>query len=516
MSMVISGKRIYGVPCGGIGAGTIGRGFRGEFTRFQMIPGVYKYHTVWADAFHVCVKAAGGSDKVLFQSVLASQRTKENRRERKRLTKWDYNIRDDQLEYQALYPQSWTTYAIPDLGLTLTCRQISPFIPGNYKDSCLPASVFQWHVVNKSGRDLKVTLGFTFKNGWGSADDWKRMPWTEEIVQQDNLVGVQMHQTYKELGFTYGIAGNSSSKDVTFTRMNDFNPDSDGATFWNELQVPADTITIQDAEEAPSKNLAMALRTDFKVRAGSTVDKINFGLVWDMPKIKFGQGQTVWTRRYTRFFEAGGKSSTSLAKQLLQYALSNHESWREAIQAWQEPVLTDPGLPDWFKSALFNEMYFLADGGSQWLEMPTGEEEDDDDEEEERKKKKEADASSFLDPRKEFGRFCYLEGHEYRMYNTYDVHFYASFALMGLFPGLQLSLQTDFCHFTATTDTTTLNELYGGKKMVRNAIHSVPHDLGDPEEDPYLLVNAYRYVRAFQLRTHSGKRFQGQLNLPNP
>ena len=34
-------------------------------------------------------------------------------------------------------------------------------------------------------------------------------------------------------------------------------------------------------------------------------------------------------------------------------------------------------------------------------------------------------------------------GHEYRMYNTYDVHFYASFALLMLWPQLQLSIQYD-------------------------------------------------------------------------
>ena len=34
----------------------------------------------------------------------------------------------------------------------------------------------------------------------------------------------------------------------------------------------------------------------------------------------------------------------------------------------------------------------------------------------------------------QFGRFAYLESHEYRMYNTYDVHYYASFALIQLWP----------------------------------------------------------------------------------
>lgn len=38
--------------------------------------------------------------------------------------------------------------------------------------------------------------------------------------------------------------------------------------------------------------------------------------------------------------------------------------------------------------------------------------------------------------------YC-LPGQEYRMYNTYDVHFYASFALIMLWPKLALSVQYD-------------------------------------------------------------------------
>ena len=39
--------------------------------------------------------------------------------------------------------------------------------------------------------------------------------------------------------------------------------------------------------------------------------------------------------------------------------------------------------------------------------------------------------------------FCLFKGHEYRMFNTYDVHHYASFALIMLWPKLQISLQYD-------------------------------------------------------------------------
>jgi hypothetical protein len=54
----------------------------------------------------------------------------------------------------------------------------------------------------------------------------------------------------------------------------------------------------------------------------------------------------------------------------------------------------------------------------------------------------------FVDTHYGVGQFLYLEGVEYVMWNTYDVHFYASFALLSLFPKLELSLQRDFAEAT--------------------------------------------------------------------
>ena len=86
-------------------------------------------------------------------------------------------------------------------------------------------------------------------------------------------------------------------------------------------------------------------------------------------------------------------------------------------EARQEPTLADPDTPDWYKSAVFNELYYLVDGGSVWLEV--GEEEQ----------------TAATDPRKTTGRWGYLESYEYRMYNTYDVH---CWALVDLFPEVQV------------------------------------------------------------------------------
>jgi non-lysosomal glucosylceramidase len=40
-----------------------------------------------------------------------------------------------------------------------------------------------------------------------------------------------------------------------------------------------------------------------------------------------------------------------------------------------------------------------------------------------------------------------IEGHEYLMYNTYDVHFYSSYALLMNFPQLELRYNHPVCHY---------------------------------------------------------------------
>jgi non-lysosomal glucosylceramidase len=38
-----------GAPIGGIGGGSIGRSFSGDFCRFQLVPGIYEHETVDAN-----------------------------------------------------------------------------------------------------------------------------------------------------------------------------------------------------------------------------------------------------------------------------------------------------------------------------------------------------------------------------------------------------------------------------------------------------------------------------------
>ena len=121
---------------------------------------------------------------------------------------------------------------------------------------------------------------------------------------------------------------------------------------------------------------------------------------------------------------------------------------------------------------LFNELYYISDGGSVWFDVKD-------------------DESCKHQVVKEYGRFAYLEGHEYRMYNTYDVHFNASFALLKLWPKLQLSLQYEFADTIAEESSTMIKFLIDGVKGRQKSKNSLPHDIGDPYREPWLIVNAY-------------------------
>lgn len=87
------------------------------------------------------------------------------------------------------------------------------------------------------------------------------------------------------------------------------------------------------------------------------------------------------------------------------------------------------------------------------------------------------------------GQFLYLEGVEYLMWNTYDVHFYSSFALLMLFPKLELSIQRDFAAAVMLHDPERMKIMSDGKWVPRKVLGAVPHDIG--LNDPWFEINAY-------------------------
>ncbi|CAJ0961427.1 unnamed protein product, partial [Mesorhabditis belari] len=89
------------------------------------------------------------------------------------------------------------------------------------------------------------------------------------------------------------------------------------------------------------------------------------------------------------------------------------------------------------------------------------------------------------------GRFGYLESWEYRMVTTYDVHFYASYAIASLWPDLELTIQAEFTDQVGHSAEKEIRFHMEGDKAPLKSRARVPHDLGNPAQDPWLLTNAY-------------------------
>lgn len=66
------------------------------------------------------------------------------------------------------------------------------------------------------------------------------------------------------------------------------------------------------------------------------------------------------------------------------------------------------------------------------------------------------------------------------MFNTYDVQFYASYAISMNWPLIQLSLQYDMREAIFTEIKEKQVSLYDGVSHERKKLNTVPHDIGDP------------------------------------
>ncbi|XP_053310893.1 non-lysosomal glucosylceramidase [Spea bombifrons] len=467
-------RQIYGAPLGGIGGGTITRSWRGEFCRWQLNPGLYHYKAVTENQFTVCVRRRGHT---VYQQVLSVEHPHA-------LQGWNWGYCGSQAFYHALYPRAWTVYQLPGQDVTLTCRQVSPIIPHDYKDSSLPLALLIWEVESSSDEETEVTIMFSLRNGSGARSDRAGGHWNEPFhlhTEGEPVSGVLLHHCTDTNPFTLGVAARHGTG-VHVSHCTEFDPAGMGQEVWKDLLEDGRL----DSPGGPSNPTAKGKKTAAAVAAGCSVAPrgratLEFCLSWDMPKIRFGSGEKEHHRRYTRFFGSAG----DVAPALCRYGLTHYRDWEEKIEAWQAPILQDGDLPSWYKSALFNELYFLADGGTVWVEVP-GE--------------SAADGLLSLGSRElpgmksllqEYGRFAYLEGQEYRMYNTYDVHFYASFALIMLWPQLEISLQYDMAASVLQEDPERRKYLMSGSVAPVKTKNVVPHDVGDPDDEPWQKLNAY-------------------------
>lgn len=82
--------------------------------------------------------------------------------------------------------------------------------------------------------------------------------------------------------------------------------------------------------------MAVAVSAQILVQSEGSSD-LEFALVWDMPKIRFGKKTKEYYKYYTKYFGKAGDAGPSIS----DYALQNFGKWETLINEWQRPILDD-------------------------------------------------------------------------------------------------------------------------------------------------------------------------------
>ncbi len=166
---------------------------------FQL--GLYEHETAEANMFTVCLRK---KSKTVYQQALTTRRPKA-----KGLKFWNMAYHGEHATYHALYPQSWTVYNLPSQNVKLTCHQVSPIIPHNYKDSSLPATIFDWTIENNNSEEIELSLMFTWQSGTSGKTfqltDVKSEPFKCSNFDVD-ASGVVLGQKLKNMNLDYCVA----------------------------------------------------------------------------------------------------------------------------------------------------------------------------------------------------------------------------------------------------------------------------------------------------------------------
>lgn len=449
-----------GLPIGGLGSGAIGRTYRGDFARWHTTVGYHRYEPAYANQFSLFVEQDGErTAQVLWPGRPSTV-----------LQSWKWNYPGDKGAYYALFPRAWYVYEWEALPVRLVQEQFSPVIPHNYRESSYPVGIFEWTVENITDRPVRVGLMFTWENFLGSMPDRKQYYGNVNVARTEgNLIGIEMKRAEPFSGAPWdgSIALlTRETQGVTVTYRSRFAVDWSGEDVWNDFAADGQLDNLNDPRPNPDNTvgLAGALAVTFDLAPGER-RVVPFALAWDQPVVEFPAG-TRWYKYYTRFYGEDGTNAWRIAAD----ALDRYPEWRRQIEAWQRPILEDPERPDWYKTALFNELYYLVDGGTLWVRGPLGDERTG-----------------------EMGWFSYLECYDYPFYGTLDVAFYSSWSVLQLWPQLERQELLNFADTVFREDTAEHHIQATGEVTVRKKRGALPHDLGAPYEDPFLRPNAYRF-----------------------
>ncbi len=454
----------HGAPIGGFGSGTISRNPEGDFTVWHLETGRHVYENIPACQFHVFQEQ---NFKKVSQSLSINK-------PKKGLNSFNWKFPKYDGKYSSLYPKAYYEYYPKNWFMKLDCTQFSPILPHNYKETSYPTGIYIWRGKNETNSPIELSIMLTWENITGWHVTWPNRVHNSEScywlkyhgnlvneIQENNKSGsIILYNTKNKNNFCISVL---KSKDCIISYQKDFNPLNSGDIIWKYFK--KDGILINKTFKNQDKRNAAGLAIKIKINPNEKIE-IPFIISWDYPVYRLKNVD--FYRYYTKYFKTKKNNSFYIA----QESLKNYLKWEKMIDKWHNEFLKK--YEHWLVSYLFNELYFLTDGGTIW------------------------DAKS--------GNFGLLECYDYFFYETMDVRFYASFPLINFWPKIEKKVMKKFSE-NILKENNTFTRFWKYKWQIKDPIEekpkyvytgylkhkgACPHDLGNLNF-PLLTMNAYTW-----------------------
>ncbi len=307
------------------------------------------------------------------------------------------------IRYNGVFPRATLCYEEPGLGLDVSLEIFSPWLPGDLKNSSLPAVFFNLKI--KNNKKNPVDVGFLFI-GRNTSGEWC-VGRRNRIDEDSKSLGIEFSNQDPSphdmrqgtLRFTFLKNGWQTSFMESWNAVKNnfsFSPGDISMAAWDAFAEKGVLPNTKHAFTAEGENhelcgAVMARRT----LAPDAESTLSFNAAWYFPKHDLGHS-------YERSFKS--------AAEVARYALPKQKEFKNKIEKIQGLVFS-LSFPDWFKDALmthlapfFASSWYTKDGRFSFYEAPI---------------------------------VCPLMG-------TVDVGFYGSIPLSYFFPELEISLITQF------------------------------------------------------------------------
>jgi len=496
----------HGMPLGGFGAGCIGRAPDGAFNLWHLDGGEHWFGSL-PDCQFALFESDGTSSRAHALAV-KPERDASRPEAGEPLPAWNWYPASTPEQptglYNARYPLSETHYS-GVFRAAVRCQAFSPILPGDYQRTSYPVAVFAWSLHNPTDSPLTVSLLLSWRNsvGWFTNTDpaaavhfrddgspehnyvpaiGRSQGQRNRLLDAPGLCGLlqegersepiaegqgQWALAVPDAALLQAARSGDAAGPIEILRCSRWNPAGDGAEIWQPFAaagaIPESHNDRRSGAHDPSSS-ALAVR--LTLAPGERLE-IPVVIAWDLPVTSFATGRRA-LRRYTDVFGGSGDNAAAIASE----ALRDWRFWREAIAAWQAPVIERKDLPEPLRMALLNELYNLASGGSLWT------------------------AATATAP---VGHFGVLECLDYAWYESLDVRLYGSFALLQLWPELDKAVLRDFARAIPAADPTPrpigwyFTQGRGRVEAARKLAGATPHDLGAPNERPFEATNYTAY-----------------------